>query len=249
MKNSLPPLKNKGRKNIMSASFYTGAEEKISLLEKKINYSFTNKKLAADAVTHSSFYNEHKHETESNERLEFLGDSVLSLITCEYLFSHIHENEGVLTKLKAALVCEDSLYAFAKAKGLGECLLFGKGEKAAGTERKSTLADAVEAMLGAVYLDAGIEEVKKIILPYLISCIGESEVLHDYKTMLQEIVQKNKGELLSYEIIDESGPAHDKMFVCQVKINSNIIAKGEGHSKKTAEQAAAKSALALMGIK
>jgi ribonuclease-3 len=233
----------------MKTLFYPEAEEKVSLLEKKINYSFSDRRIAADAITHSSFHNEHKQETESNERLEFLGDSVLSLITCEYLFSHIHENEGVLTKLKAALVCEDSLYNFAKTVGLGECLLFGKGEKAAGTERRSTLADAVEAVLGAVYLDGGTENVKKIILPYLISCVNESELLHDWKTMLQEIVQKNKGELLSYEIVEESGPAHDKMFVCQVKINSNIIAKGEGHSKKTAEQAAAKSALALMGIK
>ena len=225
------------------------AEEKVSLLEKKINYIFTDRRLAADAITHSSFHNEHKQNTESNERLEFLGDSVLSLITCEYLFSRIHENEGILTKLKAALVCEDSLYGFARTIGLGECLLFGKGEKGAGTERKSTLADAVEAVLGAVYLDGGAEEARKIILPYLISSVGESDILHDYKTVLQEIVQKNRGELLSYEIIEESGPAHDKMFVCQVKINSNVIAKGEGRSKKSAEQSAAKSALALMGIK
>ena len=146
----------------MKTSFYPEAEEKITLLEKKINYSFKNRRFAADAITHSSFYNEHKQETASNERLEFLGDSVLSLITCEYLFSNINENEGVLTKLKAALVCEESLYVFAKQINLGECLLFGKGEKAAGTERKSTLADAVEAMRGAVYLDGGIEEVKKI---------------------------------------------------------------------------------------
>lgn len=233
----------------MKTSFYPEAEEKIALLEKKINYSFKNRRFAADAITHSSFYNEHKQETASNERLEFLGDSVLSLITCEYLFSNINENEGVLTKLKAALVCEESLFVFAKQINLGECLLFGKGEKAAGTERKSTLADAVEAMLGAVYLDGGIEEVKKIILPFIAKAAGEYDIMHDWKSVLQEIVQKNKGELLSYEIIEESGPAHDRMFVCQVKINSNIIAKGAGHSKKSAEQSAAKAALALMGIK
>ncbi len=225
------------------------AEEKVSQLEKNIGYVFRNKRLATDAVTHSSFYNEHKHTSESNERLEFLGDSVLSLITCEYLYSHINENEGVLTKLKAALVCEDSLYTFAKMKNIGECILFGKGERDTGVERKSTLADAVEAVLGAIYLDGGMEAAKKYILPYIIESAGESDILHDWKTTLQEVVQKNKGELLSYEIVDESGPAHDRKFVCQVRINSNVIAEGEGRSKKAAEQAAARSALALMGIK
>lgn len=225
------------------------AEEKAALLEQKIGYVFKNKRLAADAITHSSFHNEHKHDGESNERLEFLGDSVLSLITCEYLYTHLSENEGVLTKLKAALVCEDSLYNFAKMKGIGECILFGKGERSSGVERRSTLADAVEAVLGAIYLDSGMKSAKDYILPYIISSAGESDLLHDWKTTLQEVIQKNRGELLSYDIIEESGPAHDKKFVCQVRINSNIIAEGEGRSKKAAEQAAARSALALMGIK
>ena len=224
-------------------------EEKVGLLEKKINYVFKNKKLAADALTHSSFYNEHKKESRSNERLEFLGDSVLSIITCEYLYTHLNEPEGMLTKLKAARVCEDSLYTFAVSKGLGECLLFGKGERSSGTVRKSTLADAVEAILGAIYLDSGMDEGKKYILPYLIEAVGESDVLHDWKTMLQEIVQKNRGEILSYEIVEESGPAHDKNFVCHVKINSNVLAEGSGHSKKKAEQNAARAALELMGIR
>lgn len=224
-------------------------DEKVALLEQKINYVFKNKRFAADALTHSSFYNEHKKESRSNERLEFLGDSVLSIITCEYLYSHLNEAEGMLTKIKAALVCEDSLYNFAVSKGLGECLLFGKGEKSAGTVRKSTLADAVEAILGAIFLDSGMDRAKEFILPYLIETLHESDILHDWKTMLQEIVQKNKGELLSYEIVEESGPAHDKNFVCHVKINSNVLAEGSGHSKKKAEQSAAKAALELMGIR
>ena len=224
-------------------------DEKVALLEQKINYVFKNKKLAADALTHSSYYNEHKRESHSNERLEFLGDSVLSIITCEYLYTHLSEAEGMLTKLKAALVCEDSLFMFAKRHGIGECLLFGKGERNVGIVRKSTLADAVEAVLGAVYLDSGMDGAKAFILPYLIESVGESDILHDWKTTLQEIVQKNKGEILSYEIIEESGPAHDKHFVCQVKINSNVLAEGSGHSKKKAEQSAARAALEVMGIR
>ena len=221
---------------------------KIAVLESKINYIFQNKQLAGDALTHSSFYNEHKKITRSNERLEFLGDSVLSLMTCEYLYAHIDKDEGTLTKLKAALVCEDSLYIFAKNKGIGECIVFGRGEREEGMIRKSTLADAVEAILGAIYLDSGFDAAKALILPYIIECAGKSDVLHDYKSMLQEVVQKNRGELLSYEIVGESGPDHDKRFVCHVKINSNTIAEGEGRSKKDAEQTAAKAALELMGM-
>lgn len=223
--------------------------QKVENLEKRINYVFKNKQLAADALTHSSFYNEHKRNSRSNERLEFLGDSVLSIITCEYLYSHLNEAEGMLTKIKAALVCEDSLYHFATVHGIGECLLFGKGERTVGTVRKSTLADAVEAILGAIYLDSGMDRAKEFILPYLIETLNESDILHDWKTMLQEIVQKNKGEILSYEIVEESGPAHDRHFVCHVKINSNVLSEGEGGSKKKAEQAAAKAALELMGIR
>ena len=233
----------------MIESVLNEAERKITLLEEKIDYRFEDRQLAFDAITHSSYQNEHKGIVVSNERLEFLGDSVLSIITCEYLYTHLNEPEGMLTKLKAALVCEDSLYTFAVSKGLGECLLFGKGERSSGTVRKSTLADAVEAVLGAIYLDSGMDEGKKYILPYLIEAVGESDVLHDWKTMLQEIVQKNRGEILSYEIVEESGPAHDKNFVCHVKINSNVLAEGSGHSKKKAEQNAARAALELMGIR
>lgn len=221
---------------------------KVDLLEKKIKYVFKDKQLAANALIHSSYYNEHKKETKSNERLEFLGDSVLSLMTCEYLYKNINENEGRLTKLKAALVCEDSLFEFASRLSLGECLMLGKGEQAGGVIRKSTLADAVEAVLGALYLDGGMETAKLFILPYITDCIRTNVSDGDYKTALQEIVQKNRGDVLKYVITNEEGPAHDKRFVCHVFINSNDMAEGAGRSKKEAEQDAAKSALKLMGV-
>jgi len=233
----------------MSVTGFSELDRKVLMLEQKLNYSFKNKQLAGEALTHSSFCNEHKKQNkkppESNERLEFLGDSVLSLMTCEYLFANFDENEGVLTKLKAALVCEDSLYDFAQKIGLGECIVFGRSN----IVRKAPLADAVEAVLGALYLDSGFEEAKKLIMPYIIECANKSNLLHDYKSALQELVQKNKGELLSYEIVGESGPDHDKRFECNVKINSNVIACGIGRSKKDAEQEAAKKALELMGMK
>lgn len=232
-------------KNLLNEEY----EEKVALLEQKIGYVFNDKRLAADAITHSSYYNEHKHDTRSNERLEFLGDSVLSIITCDYLYGHIYEAEGVLTKLKAALVCEDSLYVFAKNKDIGECLLFGRGERNIGMSRKSTLADAVEAVLGAIYLDSGMDAAREFILPFIAASAEESDVLHDWKTTLQEIVQKNKGEILSYEIVEQIGPPHDRRYVCHVKINSNVISEGSGTSKKKAEQEAAKAALELMGVK
>jgi ribonuclease-3 len=220
---------------------------KVENLEKRINYVFKNKQLAADALTHSSFYNEHKRNSRSNERLEFLGDSVLSIITCEYLYSHLNEAEGMLTKIKAALVCEDSLYNFAAIHGIGECLLFGKGERTVGTVRKSTLADAVEAVLGAIYLDSGMDRAKEFILPYLIETLNESDILHDWKTTLQEIVQKNPEDVIEYVLASESGPDHNKHFVMEVRIDNNVVGRGGGKSKKEAEQQAAREALELMG--
>ncbi len=231
-------------KNIFPEELYSC----VGLLEKKIGYTFADKSLAANALTHSSFYNEHKKDTVSNERLEFLGDSVLSLIMCEYLYAHDNRDEGKLTKVKAALVCEESLYGFAKRINLGECICFGRGDREEGKQRPSSLADAVEAILGAVYLDGGMDEARKMILPYLVESLKNYDIGSDYKTMLQEVVQKNKGELLTYEITGESGPAHDKRFECSVFINSNVIAQGVGHSKKAAEQDAAKKALVLLGI-
>lgn len=228
------------------------ADRKITLLEEKIGYEFTDRQLAFDAVTHSSFCNEHKGVAVSNERLEFLGDSVLSLMTCELLYQTVNEDEGSLTKIKASLVCEDSLYEYAKRLNLGEYLLFGKGELQDGRYRSSTLSDAVEAVLGAIYLDGGMAKAKKFIMPYIrekLSAMSrELPGARDYKTQLQELVQKNKGDKLFYDIVGEDGPAHDRKFVCRVMINSNVMATASGHSKKTAEQAAAKEVLSLMGV-
>ena len=236
----------------MMESVLNEAERKITLLEEKIDYRFEDRQLAFDAITHSSFQNEHKGMVVSNERLEFLGDSVLSLITGELLYKTISEDEGSLTKMRAALVCEESLHEFAKQLDLGEYLLFGKGEAADGRYRASTLADAVEAVLGAIYLDGGLLKAKKFIQPYIkekLTSMRTSAVgFRDYKTLLQEIVQKNRGDKLSYEIISEEGPAHDRLFVCCVKINSNVMATAEGRSKKAAEQSAAKEALGVMGV-
>ena len=236
----------------MMESVLNEAERKITLLEEKIDYRFEDRQLAFDAITHSSFQNEHKGMVVSNERLEFLGDSVLSLITGELLYKTVSEDEGSLTKMRAALVCEESLHEFAKQLDLGDFLLFGKGEAADGRHRASTLADAVEAVLGAIYLDGGLLKAKKFILPYikekLVAMRTSAVGFRDYKTLLQEIVQKNRGDKLSYEIISEEGPAHDRLFVCCVKINSNAMATADGRSKKAAEQASAKEALRIMGV-
>ena len=221
----------------------------ISVLEKEIGYTFKNKELLLTALTHSSFYNENKRLRPCNERLEFLGDAVLSVISAEYLYECDTGNEGELSKVRAALVCEEALFEYAETLGLGNFLFLGRGEEAAGRTRKSTVADATEALLGAIYLDSGFEDAKKFILPYLKEKFRKINKVCDYKTVLQEIVQKSKGEKLSYEIVSESGPAHDRSFVCDVLINSNHISSGRGKSKKAAEQEAARAALELMGVK
>lgn len=217
------------------------------------DYTFHNPALLQNALTHSSYANENRERgIRNNERLEFLGDSVLGLICARYLFSEYRNlPEGELTKLRAAIVCEGSLYEFACQIDLGEQLLLGRGEKAGGgSKRPSVLADAVEAVLAAIYLDGGYEAAEGFILPFIKQKAEDTLKHHstmDYKTTLQEIVQKNHEEMLSYRLKSESGPDHDKLFVMEVLINSNVLAEGSGHSKKLAEQAAAKAALELMG--
>ncbi len=216
-------------------------------------YTFQNPNLLQNALTHSSYANENRDKnTRSNERLEFLGDSVLGLICAKYLFREYRGlPEGELTKLRAAIVCESSLYEFAKEINLGSRLLLGKGERAGGgAKRPSVLADATEAVLAAIYLDGGLEPAEGFILPFIrekAEAIVKNRGIMDYKTTLQEIVQKNHEETLSYRLKSETGPDHDKRFVMEVLINSNVLAEGEGHSEKMAEQAAAKAALELMG--
>lgn len=227
-------------------------KESLALLQEKIHYTFKNEKLLFEALSHSSFANENKNH-KSNERLEFLGDSVLSIVVSDYIFKHFtHIPEGDLSKLRASLVCESSLYEFAKTIGLGEHIFLGKGEAMnGGRDRPSIVSDAFEAVIAAIYLDGGIEAVRPYILSFIPKDITPkgSDAFHDYKTILQEVIQRNPEEKIVYNLKDEFGPDHDKHFTVQVMLNQNVIAEGTGRSKKSAEQEAAREALALMGIK
>ncbi len=226
-------------------------EKNLEDFEKKINYTFKDKNLLFVALSHSSFANEKRKLRHSNERLEFLGDSVLSIVVSQYLFEHFtHLPEGELTKIRASLVCEKSLYEFAKEIDLGEHLFLGKGEEnTGGRERTSILADAFEAVIAAVFLDGGLEAAKKHILRFIPKDIDsrKSVSFSDHKTILQEIIQKNPEEKVEYKLVGQSGPDHNKAFKVQVCLNSNVIGTGIGKSKKEAEQMAAKEALELMG--
>jgi len=221
-------------------------------LEQNLKYTFKNKELLKNALTHSSYANEKKGRATSNERLEFLGDSVLSIIVSEHIYKNFPNlPEGQLTRLRASLVCEKTLCEFSKQLEVGDYLLLGKGERAnGGAERPSILADAFEAILAAIYLDGGTEPAKRHVLRFVQSELShlEHENFKDYKTELQEIIQRNPEEKLTYVLTGESGPDHDKCFTVEVHLNSNVIGEGSGHSKKNAEQAAARQALELMGI-
>ncbi len=223
----------------------------MKALEQNLGYSFKNKNLLVNALCHSSYANEVRNGTTSNERLEFLGDSVLSVVVADYLYNNFKDlPEGELTKLRASLVCEKSLCTFSRELGLGEFLKLGKGEeKGGGRERDSILADAFEAVLAAMYLDGGMEIASKHVLRFILPELShtDDEVFKDYKTALQEIIQRNPEETVSYILTAESGPDHNKMFEVEVHLNSNVIGKGKGKSKKAAEQSAAKQALELMG--
>lgn len=231
------------------------AEEKVvpsfEEFEQAIGYTFQNKKLLAEALTHSSYANEGKKHLHNNERLEFLGDSVLSVIVAEHLFQHFkHIPEGELTRLRASLVCEQALFEFAQKIRLGEFIMLGKGEEnTGGRERPSIVSDAFEAVIAAVFLDGGMDAAKKYVLSFIPADLSpkKSNSFSDYKTVLQEIIQQNREEKVEYVLTDESGPDHDKTFVIEVHLNSNVIGTGRGKSKKQAEQNAAREALKLMG--
>ncbi len=224
----------------------------LKKFEEELQYTFKDPRLLQTALTHSSYANETKgRHCRNNERLEFLGDAVLGIIVAEYLYFHNAKvPEGELTRLRAMMVCEKSLHEFALQIGLGEYLRLGRGEvNTGGRERPSILADAFEAVIAAIYIDGGMDEAKRYVTRFadqFFSLHIKTDV-QDYKTALQEIVQKNKGERLEYVLTDESGPDHDKQFVVEVHLNSNVIGAGRGGSKKEAEQMAAKEALALMG--
>ncbi|MDR0946286.1 MAG: ribonuclease III [Ruminococcus sp.] len=224
----------------------------LTEFEEKIGYTFKNKKLLENALSHSSYANE--KSTRSNERLEFLGDSVLSLIVSEELFKRYKGiTEGDLSKIRAALVCESSLNDFAAKISLPEAMLLGIGEERRGGRGKpSMIADAFEAVLAAIYLDAGFETAKKYLLPFLPkdpekAVLTNSCIKTDYKTIFQEIIQGNREERITYHIVSEEGPPHNRIFKAEIRLNSNVLATGEGRSKKSAEQEAAKEALKLTG--
>lgn len=224
-------------------------------LEKTIGYIFKNRKLLHTALTHSSYSNEkraHGDKESCNERLEFLGDSVLSLIVSNYIFSVYPDMpEGELSKVRAGTICEKALAEFARNIKLGDYLFLGRGEELTnGRKRPSILADAFEALLASIYLDGSIEDVKRFLLPFVkreIKSILESGHTADYKSILQQIVQQEKGELLEYVLVEESGPAHKRIFTVEARLNNNVVGVGTAGNKREAEQIAAREALSLFG--
>lgn len=222
--------------------------QNLNELEQKLGYTFENKDLLLTALTHTSYANEARHGVQHNERLEFLGDSVLSIVVADYLFTHKNMPEGELTRMRSHLVCESALFEFAQQIQLGSFLRLGKGEeRGGGRNRPSVVSDAFEAVIAALYIEGGIETARAFILPFVTASLTDELAGEDYKTRLQEIVQQNPEEWLRYIVAKETGPDHDKHFMVEVHLNSNCIGTGEGHSKKQAEQAAAKEALSLMG--
>lgn len=238
-------MKNYSRENLI---------DKIAGLEKRINYLFKNKDNLICALTHSSFANENKHNNfVSNERLEFLGDAVLNVIISEKIFTQYSDlTEGEMTKARSAIVCETSLVNCANEIGISQYLLLGKGEElTGGRQRHSILADAFEAVIGAIYIDGGFESARKFIEDTMSSIIEDAikgYSFQDYKTQLQEKVQSRGNDKITYELIEEKGPDHDKTFITQVKINDKVMGIGKGKTKKEAEQHAAFLALEKTGF-
>lgn len=221
-------------------------------LEERLGYTFRDRKRLEGALYHSSYANEHRAQSvSSNERLEFLGDAVLGFVSADYLYGkHPDLPEGELTRIRAALVCEDSLHEVAQRLHLGDFLMLGKGEQSGGgRHRPSILADAVEAVLAAVYLDGGIDEARALVHRILLEKEPEQVVesrRRDCKTELQELVQRKPNQELRYELVSESGPDHAKVFTVAVMLNGQVVGLGSGHSKKEAEQSAARTALEQM---
>ena len=215
----------------------------IKSIEENIGYKFNNPELLLEAITHSSYTNEMKINRRGHyERLEFLGDACLELISSEFLFNKFPDiPEGGLSKKRASMVCEQSLAICARNMNLGNYIFLGKGEeKAGGRERDSILADITEAVLGAIYLDSGLEAARKYVYDNILNFLNDDELFVDSKTELQEMIQHLPGNHeIIYDVVGESGPEHDKTFVVEVKYGDKVLAKGSGKSKKTAQQQAA----------
>ena len=216
-------------------------------LEEKIGYRFHNRELLVTALTHSSYANERHGEAQSYERQEFLGDSILGLVTAEFLFTHEPPlPEGRMTRMRAELVCEASLHKTALELGLGSYMRLGRGEEhTGGRERPSILADMVEAIIAAIYLDSGMDEARRFILARVLrdAAFDDSHRSADYKTRLQELVQRKSNQVIAYDLVEETGPDHDKTFTFEVLINGAVSGRGSGKTKKEAEQMAAARAL------
>ena len=218
----------------------------IAEVEKKICYEFEDKDLLKCALTHSSFINELKvNKWENYQRLEFLGDAVLELISSEFLFhGNANMSEGKMSKVRASMVCEQALSFCARKIALGQYILLGKGEEnGGGRERNSILSDVFEAIIGAIYLDGGIEEAKKFVHKFVLDDVEENQLFVDSKSILQETIQADSSKTMYYKLIAESGPEHDKNFDVAVYINEECYATASGHNKKDAEQKAAYLAL------
>ena len=218
----------------------------IKDLETAIGYRFNNITLLQNALTHSSYANERWHDSlRSNERLEFLGDSILGMVVAEHLYRNFPDRpEGELTRMRADMVCEQSLAAIAEKLELGRHLMLGHGEEAGGRTRPSILADAVESIIAAAFLDGGMEAALGIIQRFVLTDVPVSRLRNaDYKTALQELVQQKKNQVLSYALVGESGPDHDKSFRVEVSLNGTVVGAGMGSSKKRAEQDAARAAM------
>ena len=217
----------------------------LAIFEQNIGYEFKNKDLLKTALTHTSFAYEHK--VKSNERLEYLGDSILEFISSKYLFENYSNlSEGEMTKVRAYAVCEESLYSIATKNNFSDFLYLGKSEQASHSNKKAILADSVEAVIAAIYLDGGLEPAENFILKNIkkaIAFASKNVGVKDYKTVLQEKLQENGEVSIKYEIIKEEGPDHNKLFTAQVECDGEKLAIGSGKSKKSAEMEAAKKAL------
>lgn len=215
-------------------------------LQQKMAYTFHDEKLLFTALTHSSYANEHRlYKIHHNERLEFLGDAVLEIVSSDFLFKNFPDmTEGQMSKKRASLVCEPTLAYCARQLGLGKYLMLGKGEDmGGGRNRDSILSDALEAVIGSIYLDSGIEQARDFIMANVLNDIEHKAMFQDSKTILQEILQRDYKEPIRYEVVDMTGPEHDRLFVMHVKLGDRVIGQGSGRTKQAAGQEAAYHAI------